>query len=88
MVVLRGSFVLLEFRTKSFTAHCSCVKSFMYAHSFSYRMGTHTLQRVPAEVESEAFDFMRFMCVIVSGGDRCFIINIYQTPVYISMSST
>jgi len=62
----------------------------MYAHSFSYRKGTHTLQRVPAEVESEAFDFMRFMCVIVSGGncDRRFIINIYQTPVYISMSST
>jgi hypothetical protein len=41
-------------------------------------MGTHTLQRVPAEVESEAFDFMRFMCVIVSGRGNCdrrFIIN-------------
>jgi hypothetical protein len=47
-------------------------------------MGMHTLQRLPAEVESKAFDFMQFMRVIVSGGncDRRFIINIYQTPVY------
>ena len=43
----------------------------------------------PAEVESEAFDFMQFMRVIVSGGncDRRFIINMDQTPVYFSMSS-
>jgi hypothetical protein len=88
-VVLRASFMSPEFREKSFTARCSCVKRFMHAHSFSYRMGTHTLQRPPAEVEGEAFYFMRFVRVIVSGGnhDRRFIMNMDQTPVYFSMSS-
>jgi len=88
-VVLRASFMLPKFRKKSFTACCSCVKCFMHAHSFSYRMGTHMSQQPPAEVESKAFDFMRFMCVIVSGGnrDRHFILNMDQTPVYFSMSS-
>jgi hypothetical protein len=52
-------------------------------------MGMHTLQRPPAEVEGEAFDFMRFVRVIVSGGnrDRHFIMNMDQTQVYFSMSS-
>ncbi len=88
-VVLRASFMSPEFREKSFTARCSCVNRFMHAHSFSYRMGTHTLQRPPAEVEGEAFDFMRFVRVIVSGGnrDRHFIMNMDQTLVYFSMSS-
>jgi hypothetical protein len=47
------------------------------------------LQRPPAEVEGEAFDFMRFVRVIVSGGnrDRHFIMNMDQTLVYFSMSS-
>jgi len=49
-VVLRASFMSPEFREKSFTVRCSCVKRFMHAHSFSYRMGTHTSQRPPAEV--------------------------------------
>ena len=88
-VVLRASFMSPEFRKKSFTVCCSCVKHFMHAHSFSYRMGMHTSQRPPAKVESEAFDFMRFVCVIVSGGncDQRFIMNMDQTPVYFSMSS-
>ncbi len=83
-VMLRASFMSPELREKSVTARCSCVKHFLHAHSFSYRMGTHTLQRPPAEVESGAFDCMRFMRVIVSGGnrDRHFIINMDQTPVY------
>jgi hypothetical protein len=52
-------------------------------------MGTHTSQRLLAEVESEAFNFMRFVSIIVSGGnrDRRFIINLDQTPVFFSMSS-
>jgi hypothetical protein len=52
-------------------------------------MGMHTSQRPPAEVESEAFDFMRFVRVIVSGGnhDWCFIMNMDQTLVYFSTSS-
>jgi hypothetical protein len=57
-LTLRASFLLPEFREKSFTARCSAVKRFMVAHSFSYRMGMHTSQRPPAEVEGEAFDFM------------------------------
>jgi hypothetical protein len=61
----------------------------MIAHSFSYRMGTHTSQCPPANVESKAFNFMRFMCVIVSGGhrDRHFVIYMDQTPVYFTMNS-
>jgi hypothetical protein len=88
-VVLRASFMSHEFREKSFTARCSCVKRFLFAHSFSYQMGTHTSQQPPAEVECKAFNFMRFVRVIVSSGnrDRRFIINMDQMPVYFSMSS-
>ena len=88
-VVLRASYMSPEFREKSFTACCSCVKRFMHAHSFAYQMGTHTSQRPPAEVEGEAFDFMKFVRVIVSGGnrDRRVIINMDQTPVFFLMSS-
>jgi hypothetical protein len=52
-------------------------------------MGTHTSQQPPAEVESETFDFMRFVGIIVSDGnrDRRFIINMDQTPVYFIISS-
>ena len=52
-------------------------------------MSMHTSQRPSAEVEGEASDFMRFVRVIVSGGnrDRRFILNMDQTPVYFSMNS-
>ena len=52
-------------------------------------MGTHTLQRVPAEVESKALDFMLFMRRIVFGAnrDRRYVINMDQTPVYFSMNA-
>jgi hypothetical protein len=53
-VVLRASFLSPEFCEKSCTARCSCVKHFLHAHSFSYRMGMHTSQRPPAEVEGKA----------------------------------
>jgi len=88
-VALRASFLSPEFREKSLAARCSCVKRFMHAHSFAYRMGTHTSQQPPAEVEGEASDFMRFVRIIVSGAnrDRRFILNMDQTPVYFSMSS-
>ena len=88
LVVLRASFLSPEFREKSFTARCSCVKRFLQAHSLSYRMGTHTSQRPPAEVEGEASDFMRYMRVIISGAnrDQHFILNMDQMPVYFSMS--
>ncbi len=90
MVVLRASFISPKFRPKSFRARCSCAKHFMIAHLFSYPMGTHTSQRPPAEVESKAFNFMQFMLLIVSGGNhnRCFVINMDQTPVYFTMNAT
>ena len=52
-------------------------------------MGKHTSQRPPTEVESMAFDFMRFMCRIVSGSnrDRRFVINMDQMPVYFLMNT-
>ena len=40
-------------------------------------------------VEGEAFDFMKFVRIVVSRGNRNrrFIINMDQTPVFFSMSS-
>ena len=89
MIVLRVSFILSEFREKSFTARCSTVKRFMIAHLISYQMGTHTLQHPPAKVESKAFNFMQFMRRIVSSGnrDRRFVINMDQMLVYFSMNA-
>jgi hypothetical protein len=60
------------------------VKRFLIAHSFLYQMGTHTPQCPPAKVGSKAFNFMRFMRRIVSGGnhERRFVINMDQMPVY------
>ena len=55
MVALRVSFILPEFHEKSFTMRCSCVKRFLIAHSFSYRMGMHTSQHPPAKIEGKAF---------------------------------
>ena len=82
-LAMRESFISPEFRKKSFTARCSAVKRFMVAHSFLYRMGTHTTQRPPAEVEGEAADYMRLMRRIVCGHNRDlrFVINMDQTPV-------
>ncbi len=77
IVVLRVLFLLPEFCATSFTAHCSTVKCFMVAHSFAYRMGTHTLQRMTAEIKSEALNFMLFMhhIVFVANCDWHFFIN-------------
>jgi hypothetical protein len=52
-------------------------------------MGMHTSQRPLAEVESEASDFMQFTCLIVNGSNRnrCFIINMDETPVYFAMNA-
>ena len=74
---------------KTYTARGSAVKRFFVAHSFAYQMGTHTLQPVPAEVKSEALNFMLFMRHIVFGvyHDRHFVINMDQTPVYFSMNT-
>ena len=52
-------------------------------------MGMHTSQRVPAKVKSKALDFMLFMRHIVfsMNRDRCFVINMDQTPVYFLMNA-
>ena len=52
-------------------------------------MGTHTLQRMPAEVESKALNFMLFMRRIIfcANRDRHFVINMDQTPVYFSINA-
>jgi hypothetical protein len=52
-------------------------------------MGTHTAQRPPAKVESEACNYMACMRRIVLGSnrDRRFILNMDQTPVYFLMSA-
>ena len=52
-------------------------------------MGTHMLQCVQAEVESEALDFMLFMRIKVFGENHNWRVVIYmdQTPVYFSMNA-
>ena len=53
-------------------------------------MGTHTLQHPLAEVESKAFNFMQFMCLIISGSNHgpCFIINMDQImTIYFTMNA-
>jgi hypothetical protein len=52
-------------------------------------MDTHTSQRVPAEVKSEALDFIVLMHHIIFGAnhDWHFIINMDQTPVHFSMNA-
>ncbi len=89
VVALRASYLSPAFREKSFTAWCRAVKQFTIAHVMTYLMGMHTLQRPPAEVETEALDYMRCMRLIVLGSnrDRHFILNMDQTPVYFSMNA-
>ena len=88
-IVLRASYLFPGFRDKSFAARASTVKRWLVAHSMRYRMGTHTSQRPPAEVASEALDYMVYMRRIVTGSnrDRRFILNMDQTPVYFAMSA-
>jgi hypothetical protein len=52
-------------------------------------MGTHLCQRKPEEVEAEASNYMRLICTLLFGPhhDRHFILNMNQTPVYLSMST-
>ncbi len=89
VIMLRALYITPEFREKSFIARCSAEKQFCYAHSMTYRMGMQTLQRPPAEIESEALNFMRFMRQIVFGSncDRRYILNMDQTPVYFLMNA-
>jgi hypothetical protein len=88
-VTLRVSYLLPEICEKSFTTRCSAVKHWLVAHLMRYQMGTHTLQRAPAKVESEALNHMAYMrrIVLSSNRDRCFILNMDQTPVYFLMSA-
>jgi hypothetical protein len=88
-IALRASFLSSGFHEKSFTARCSAVRRWIFAHSMSYRMGTHTSQRPPVEVANEATDYMVYMRQIVVGSnrDRRYILNMDQTPVYFAMSA-
>jgi len=88
-IILCASFLSPEFREKSLTARWSAVLRWVHAHSMSYRMGTHTSQRPPAEVAGEAADYMVYMRRIVEGSsrDRHFILNMDQTLVYFAMSA-
>ncbi len=58
MIVLKASLLTLDIREKNFTVHCSAVKHFFVAHLFAYYMGTHTSQRPPTTVKSDALDCM------------------------------
>ena len=88
-IVLRASYLAPDFREKSFTARCSAVRRWICAHSMTYRMGTHTSQRPPAEVAGEAADYIAYMRRIVAGSNRHrhFILNMDQTPVFFAMSA-
>jgi hypothetical protein len=78
-----------KFGEKDFVARCSAIKRFVHAHSMVYQMGTNLCQCKPEEVEVEASDYMHLICplLFIPHRDRCFILNIDQTPVYLSMST-
>ena len=68
------------------TARHSAVRRFINAHGFVHRMGTHSSQRQPSEMEEIAMDFI---CVTqeklqMSCRDKAYIINMDQTPVTFS----
>jgi hypothetical protein len=78
-----------KFNVKHFVARTSAVKRFVRAHSLIYRMGTHESQCKPDKVAGEASNYMVVMCILVVGphGDRHFILNMDQMPVYFTMSA-
>ena len=88
-LVVKALSLLPIFNEKHFVARVSAVKRFVRAHSLVYCMGTHVSQRKPDEVAAESSDYMDLMRQIVEGPhrDRCFIINMDQTPVYFTMNA-
>ena len=72
IATLRASYLLPKFRKKSFTVLCSAVKLFIIAHLMTYQMGTHTLQRPPANV-----NYMQFIYRIILGSNhnQHFVLN-------------
>ena len=87
MVMIKASKLSDEFAAKTCTARYSAVKRFLRAHLLVYRMGTHVAQRDLEEVRGEASDYMNSVRPLMEGPhrDRCFILNMDQTPVYFSM---
>jgi hypothetical protein len=54
-----------------------------------HRVATHTAQRNPREVESEALDFLEYIRPCLEGSHRSpdYIINMDQMPIYHAMFS-
>ncbi len=89
VIALKESHISTKFYKKSFTARCSAVKQFCYAHSITYQMCMHMSQHPSAENKSQALDYMQFMCQIVLGNscNRRFLLNMDQTPFYFLMNA-
>jgi hypothetical protein len=84
IIAFRASYISTKFYNKSFPVQCSAVKQFCYAHLTTYQMGTHMLQRPPAQVKSKALNYMQYMRQInlSNNCDHCYILNMDQMPVY------
>ncbi len=86
-LVIKASSLSSEFNAKHFVARCSAVKRFMCTNSLVYRMGTHKTQCKLKDVMTKVSDYMNPMRPLLKGShcDRCFILNMDQTPVYFCM---
>jgi hypothetical protein len=60
----------------------------MRVHLLVYHMGTHQTQHKPNKVATEALDYMNLIRALLMGPhrNRCFILNMDQTPVYFCMT--
>ncbi len=88
-LVIKVSSLSLKFDGMHFVAKCSTVKPFVHVNMLVYWMGTHVTQCRPEDVATEASDFMNLMHSFLDSPhcNRCFILNMDQTPVYFSMTA-
>ena len=84
IVLLKAAQICRDFREKSRSAQYYIVRHFIKIHRLVYRMGTHVSQRAPAEMESEAHDFIMVTCPKVSNPCRHqdYVLNMDQTPIF------
>lgn len=80
----------LQNGTQGFKASYGWLRRFMKRHNISFRVATHTAQKLPAELEEKRQNFFRFIIRMRKqrGYDLKFIGNMDETPVYLDMPGT
>ena len=85
MVALRGAQLSEQFHEKSGGAQYHSARRFIRSQGLVFRLGTNESQRSPAEVATEALDYIqnvaRPMVSQEGGRHEDFILNMDQTPI-------